>query len=129
SVVGEKEAVRPIRPDRVMDEPVPHGVHGFASDAVILELRTDLRQTAHADHEAVDRVANRLPFLRVEEDQRPAGGKRVKESRQQCFLALAAEDPRCGERWLPILRKPVWETIRDLLLVATCHPREWHGEC
>ena len=57
------------------------GYVGLVPTVLVFEDRTDLRQTAHADHEAVDRIADWLPFLRVEEDQRLTGTEGAKERR------------------------------------------------
>ena len=78
-VVRQKEAIMSVAPDRVMDQSVPHGIHGLAALAGVFLQRANLRHSADANDKSVDSVADRLPLLGVEEDQRLARREGVEE--------------------------------------------------
>ena len=96
-------------------------------DVVGLRLR-DVRDAPDAHHEARDRVAEGLPLLAVEEDQRPLWREAAREQLEDRLLALAPEDPRARERRLLVRRQRRRQPLVDRVLLAPEHPSERNHE-
>jgi hypothetical protein len=127
-VVRQDEAVAAVRTDRVPDHPVPQRVDGLAADALVLQWAADLRQSPDADHEAPDRIAQRVPFLRVEEHERLVLFEGAEEAVEQGLLPPTAEYPRRSKRRLLIVGKLDRKLVGERLLTLHEHPVEGHGE-